>query len=104
MKKIFIIALGLAPLLATGSMAEDTNIAALREARLKQQTVQRFDKNGDGQTGKKEAAAAKTHHGKVVTNFDKNKDGALGKKERGAATASQGKGKSPAKTAGSKKR
>lgn len=95
MKNQYILALCVAPLLATSVLAQDADqIAARREARLKQQTAVRFDKNGDGITGKKESVAAKTHHGKVVTNFDKNNDGALGKKERGAAVSSQGKGRS----------
>ncbi len=102
--QLLLLSLCFAPLLVTSSMAQDgSKIAELREARMKQQTAQRFDKNGDGQTGKKEAAAAKTHHGKVTTSFDKNSDGTLGKKERGAAASSQGKGKSTGKTASRKK-
>ncbi|MFI3243715.1 MAG: EF-hand domain-containing protein [Akkermansia sp.] len=81
--------------LAPCCWAQDgSKLAELRQAKLKAATAERFDKNNDGSVGKKEATAAKTHHGKVVNNFDKNNDGSLGKKERGAAASSQGKGKS----------
>ncbi len=92
MKNQLILVLCVAPLLATAALAHEAGpIGERREAYLKKQTAQRFDKNGDGSLGKRESAAAKTHHTKVTQQFDKNGNGSLGRRERGAAASNRGK-------------
>lgn len=63
-------------MMASPSMAQVTN------PKVKAAVVERFDKNNDGELGKRERKAAVNHREKVVDRFDKNDDGKLGKHER----------------------
>lgn len=85
-----LLVLCLAPLFASHALAHDAGrIGERREAYLKHLAAQRFDKNGDGDLGKRESKAAITHHDKVETKFDRNGNGSLGRRERGAAASSR---------------